>query len=446
MSNRRLIPIVLWCSFAVAFLVCMSTDYAYFSIDASIHAYNIQHWKYTGASDLIIAEGAILYRIFQAVGLHILPTAVLKIWWILSGISILGCAWLVLRKLAKYSAAAVWGILLMDAGLFMLLYLGYFTFWYRQDYNFMALAVLASTCILYLKSRGRAVRVVCWAVLGIVLIHIPYARNNALAILPVLTLAAIMFGTSIRSWRMRLLGAASATLCIYGFIQFLFPIGGKPHECMMISDMKIAAILNNEFEYRKSELAKVGYEIATCSGKNTIPLLCPEAFIGRDDDADSMKLEEMYKSEWRRIPEEMLMARVIQGVRFYCTGYAPRWFRSMVTWRYPEIKADNPVWEWGTDAGPDNLVAVYFRPLTYGISMVFFICYLMRYRRLTPIGEAAVYTAAISFTYLLSFCVAIPTHDHRYHTPILFGMFCFLSLVIADMLSKREKEGSKSLP
>ena len=319
--------------------------------------------------------------------------------------------------------------------------MGYFTFWYRLDYNFMAMVVSASTCLMYLRAPRRIVRFASWTILVLLLIHIPYARNNALMTLPVLTLAAIIYGTPIQAWWKRLAGAALATFCIYGFIMLTLPIGGKPHDCMMISDMKIAAILNNDFEHRKSELDNIGYEIATCSGENTRQLLCPEAFIGRRDDADGQKLTAMYTSEWKRIPAEMSMARVIQAVRFYCTGYAPVWFRNMVAKQYPDMRADNPAWEWGNDAGADTPVAVYFRPAIYGISLICLTWYLLRFHRLTSIGKAAVYTATISFTYLASFLVAIPTHDHRYHTPILFGMFCFLSLTCADHLAKRKSSG-----
>ena len=426
-----------WLSFIIIYCLAISSDYSHFSIDANIHAYNILHWKYNGASDLIIAEGAILYRLIHWLSAAVKPTFILKIWWLLSNVCIICSVGAMLWKLHKCKPACAWSILFLNIGIFALYQLGYFTFWHRLDYCYMALASLATVSLAFLGSPHRLIRIASWLVLLVSLIHIPYARNNAIVTLPLYCLAAVICGTSMSSWWKRISIAMAATLYLCGSMMLLMPIGNKPHACMMISDMKIASILNNEFDVKKSELNSIGYEICSCSdasGENNLQLLCPEAFINSKTDADESALVELYRTEWRRIPQEMAMARAIQAVRFFCTGYVPKWVRSMVAWKYPRMSPDNPAWEWGHDAGADTPVAVYFRPTVYCAAFLLLIWYACRVKRISSIGRAALVTAAISFTYLLSFLVAVPSHDHRYHTPILFGMFCFFTLAMADKI------------
>lgn len=439
-------------SFALCLAFAVYTDWCHFTVDSHIHASNIQNWKYNGMSDLIIAEGACLYRIILALGIHVRPTFILKIWLILSSVLITACVGIWLRKMMKQSIQYAWWILFMDAGVITLLHFNYFTIHYRLDYNFLAAVMVALTSLQYLNSKVRKVKVAAWIILVISLIHIAYLRTNGLSTIPVISFVAIIYGTRIRSLWKRAIAAACITIGMVSAIKVAMPISLAAHACMRITDIKIASILTNDFEKDREKVHETGFLITSFqepTSEDTEQRIQPEPFVTGFHAARARSLSELYSEEWKEKPGAMLTARGIVAVQFICAGYTPHFIRSLVATRYPHVKEDSPAWELNQDCHAwdiqrdsygNNMADYLLRPISFLLGLVCLAMYAMRWRKLDCFQRFFMVVALVAYTYLLSFFVAVPTADNRYLMPVLFLLYCFLSFVAASAVVKTGKK------
>lgn len=442
-------------SFIIVFSIAVGSDYYNFCIDSNIHAKNIREWTYNGASDLIIEEGAFLYRCILAMGMNIRPTFILRIWLFVSSIAIIVCVGIWTWRLLKASLKFVWFIVFLDISICILFAFDYFTIHYRLDYNFLAAAITAFTAILFLNSDSPKVRYASWLVFLTSLVHIIYMRNNAVLTLPVYFFAAVIHGTKIRTgWKVGMV-SIGMTLAVYGGIMLVMPVGTHPHLCMMITDMKIASILTGDFNSERGKIHNAGFCITSyldSEQNDTEEVIIPEPFVteyGRGKDEACSSLYDMYVSEWKERPLAMATARSILIVQFFHAGYVPLLYRELVAIPYSEFHSDNPAWEVSKQAPPwvhdvtsfgASAAQHYFRPIVYAIALMCLIRYVVCRKRLNFAQQAAILLAVVAFTYLLSFMVAVPTADNRYHTPVLFMIFCFLSYVSAHAIVNRRSQ------
>ena len=442
-------------SFIIVFSIAVGSDYYNFCIDSNIHAKNIKEWTYNGASDLIIAEGAFLYRCILAMGMNIRPTFILRIWLFVSNVAIIICVGIWTWRLLKASLKFVWFIVFLDIFICILFAFDYFTIHYRLDYNFLAAAITAFTAILFLNSDSPKARYVSWIIFLTTLVHLIYMRNNAVLTLPVYFFAAVIHGTEIRTgWKVGMVSVGMA-IALYGGIMLVMPVGVNPHSCMMITDMKIASILTGDFNSEREKIHNTGYCITSYSdGENSDSreLMLPEAFVtayGDGNNLTRLSLHDMYINEWKERPVAMAVSRVILSIQFFHSGYVPHLYRELVAILYPKFHSNNPAWEL-SEQDPEweqytiscgtSAAKRYFRPAVYAIALVCLIRYALCWKRLNSAQKAAMLLAIVAFTYLLSFMVAVPTADNRYHTPVLFMIFCFLSYVSAHAIVNRRSQ------
>ena len=443
-------------SFIIVFSIAVGSDYNNFCVDANIYAKHIREWTYNGASDLIFAEGAFLYRCILAMGMNIRPTFILRIWLFVSSIAIIICVGIWTWRLLKASLKFAWFIVFLDISICILFVFDYFTIHYRLDYNYLAAAITAFTAILFLNSDSPKARYASWVVFLTALVHIIYMRNNAVLTLPVYFFAAVIHGTKIRTgWKVGMV-SIGMTIAVYGGIMLVMPVGAHPHSCMMITDMKIASILTGDFNSEREKIHNTGYCITSYSDGENIDsreLLLPESFstpYGDGNNSTRLSLLDLYANEWKERPVAMAASRAILSIQFFHSGYVPHLYRELVAILYPKFHSNNPAWEVSEqDPGWEQYTTVlygtsaakrYFRPVVYAIALICLIRYVVCRKRLNSAQQAALLLAVIAFTYLLSFMVAVPTADNRYHTPVLFMIFCFLSYVSAHVIVNRHSQ------
>lgn len=447
-------------SFIIVFSIAVGSDYKFFCIDSVIHARNIRDWTYNGASDLIIAEGAFLYRCILALGVNIRPTFILKIWLFTSSIAIIICVGIWTWKLLKVSLRFAWFIIFLDISICILFAFDYFTIHYRLDYNFMAAAIVAFTAILFLNSDSLKIRYASWLIFLTAIVHMIYMRNNAVLTLPVYFYAAVVHGTKIRTaWKAGMVSIC-ITIAVYGGIMLVMPVGTHPHLCMMITDMKIASILTGDFKSEREKIHNAGFCITSYFDSelnDSRELMLPEGYTtpyGNERGLPGLSLHNMYVNEWKERPIAMAASRAILLIQFFHSGYVPHLYRELIAIIYPKFHANNPVWElseqdpeWEhyTTALGTSPIKRYFRPAVYAFALMCLIRYMICRKRLNYAEKAAMLHAIIAVTYLLSFMVAVPTADNRYHTPALFMIFCFLSYVSAQAIVDRRTQLKKNL-
>lgn len=235
----------------------------------------------------------------------------------------------------------------------------------------------------------------------------------------------------------------------------LVPVSARlyPVQIMLQSDMKIAAVLEHDYDFIDNGLAiKEGVSFVSVGGKVSENNYWIAAQFGPTYHLSSQEeweeLKRLYCKYWQQHPLAMLESRMLQSIQFLTGGYTPHIIRYAIHFFHPHVKPDcgDPhgyVWP------PYRIVKPH-----YVAAFLIWLCGtwlpMRHYFNQKKSGEAARHAqiglilGCICFFSLACYFIVVPTGDYRFRLQtVLLGT---ISLAWWWCIRKREKLHLNSTP
>lgn len=434
--------------------IALLHDVQTFSDDANRYASHIRSeivsdWH----SVLFVYEGIFIRRFLCLFLPEVKGTLVLRVWWVISWAAILVCPLIWLKKGFSVSKKYLFQAPLFFLGVLFLYLHKYLWFRYYLDLYFFAVVIVTLTATLFLSDRRGWVRNIAAILILLGLIHMPAFRRNAVLLMPLITLFAM-----VKLWPSMRLGSklgisvafsAAVYLLSAAFVSLL-PVHSHqwPATPMVVSDLKNAAILENRLQREVDFLKTCHLEIYDRRehyGRDASHTLGPETFtvdICPPNEEEWKALVEHYLQAWKENSKAMVFSRLVQSVQFVNNGKVPTPIQAVVEHIFPDIKKQEMTWCWMPWGAKKQPQYGYVRWVTYTLVLLClsFSWFQLRKKRGAKkedeYMQGMTMLALTGVVYVLSFFVVVPTPDNRYHTLSLFLSFWYLSAFLLSL--KRE--------
>ncbi len=330
---------------------------------------------------------------------------------------------LLFRKLIQKDKAYMLSLAIFALSLSFILRFHYFFFGKYVDAYFCHFAITAIIFLFLANGASKKQRIFLYTCFFILLAHCILYRKNAFFLAPVYM---FFFAKQVfpgKGWGKISAYTAALTcalLAMCSCIRIALPSRQQyPLSVMMISDIQIIAHLSGDY----SSLEKI--ESYTRAYSQERHVIGPQYGVG-------IHAHSLYPHEWDTIsstywdtiakrPKELLASHAIQAVQFLCNGHIPLPLRKGIQSLYPAAPREDAAYEWTphpfhTSHGCYEKIWLYLAGLAcliYGLAN--------KKRRSDPVIRLANFFAVAGIAYCLSFLVAIPTPDARYHS---FSVMC----------------------
>ena len=193
------------------------------------------------------------------------------------------------------------------------------------------------------------------------------------------------------------------------WVDVLFPVRKcHPVSPMMESDVRIAAILRGEQDpYRQRGLMK-------SEGKPEER--CISAYWVAPPESMWKESLAIYVDEWKRNPETMSAAAIIQRIQFYSGGHRFPCLKDAVESRFPAVRRNENAWNTIAPTVQSPLKRLFWLCMAPICVVLGFVCW--RREIVSPeICATVIIAGSLSTLYFLSYLVVTPTPDARYLAP-----------------------------
>lgn len=409
-------------------------------------------------SSLFMYEGRILTYLLDIAGVENPSFRALRIFWIASETVIFLSIYIWIKKLSTYNI--LFSLLFILYALAMLIFrqMAYFQYMFSIDLYFIALLLLAITSPLFFSRirKDKTNDLVILLFSSCIFLHLLNFRKNAILLIPFLVTYSIMMRYPQLPTR-KLIYSFVITFLLLPFLyatNHLLPARHThPAIPMVVSDLKISAILRGEEDANRLNLKRIGLRY-----KPHEETICPLSGVPGTFDAlgkyDAQAAEEQWESltsyyfeSIKKHPKTMMIAKLIQIVQFCSDWYVPVGLRNLLHHHYGTCPPNSPLWESRFSTKETRIT--YERIVVYiltSIALLFSIRSWHRDGRSLPL-VISLATGGAAIIYFLSFLPVTPTPDFRYHSPsMLLGIFSILCTVLYRVESyTRRKRNNSSL-
>lgn len=421
------------------------TTYAY-----CIESGDLMDWH----SATFMFEGRMLYCLLHdVIGLPMTAHTVLITTAIGMGLALIAALSVLLHWLMRRHT--MFAVFALVTWIFILLFKGLIFMGFGLDFYHMCASVICTVALLYLKHPRKGIRVLAQAAFWLMLLHIPEFRKNAILTIPFYLFAwcSIMY----RPWSTwRTAGMSVFLSCLVGLLLMCIPkiIPGvkitHPQFVMMSCDMRIAALCRGEGDQEiahQRDRYKIRHSLG--STEDNWDVRANYVMLVREDskpindaiaDFDWRSFKEDYCRAWYEHPASMLSARAIQSFNFFTQDYTPKWLQNWWNERWPALAEGRDAWSMTNSASSSTLLRNILM-LILAAMLVYSVLRFWRHRFMSAPEKLALFLGAISWIYILSFLVVVPTSDKRYHVPS--ALLCLMSLFIFGIVLWREHQSRK---
>lgn len=284
------------------------------------------------------------------------------------------------------------------------------------DYYFTCIlwCLFAAMCAHFQSGKARF-RLFCLVFIFIILLHlVSYRRNFALSV--PFVLGWLFYTTNWfreMKWKKQFAVCMAVTFALVSFsmtwVDVLFPVEKRhPLRPMMESDIRIAAVLRGEQDpYRLRGLMQ-------SEGKPEER--CISAYWVAPPESMWKESLAIYVDEWKRNPETMSAAAIIQRIQFYSGGYSFPFLKDAVESRFPAVRRNENAWNTIAPTVQSPLKRLFWLCMAPICAVLGFVCW--RREIVSPeICAAVIIAGSLSTLYSLSYLVVTPTPDARYLAP-----------------------------
>ena len=249
----------------------------------------------------------------------------------------------------------------------------------------------------------------------LLLLHlVSYRKNFALSVPFVLGwLFYTMNWFREMKWKKQFAVCMAVTFALVSFsmtwVDVLFPVEKRhPLRPMMESDIRIAAVLRGEQDpYRLRGLMQ-------SEGKPEER--CISAYWVAPPESMWKESLAIYVNEWKRNPETMSAAAIIQRIQFYSGGHSFPFLKDAVESRFPAVRRNENAWNTIAPTVQSPLKRLFWLCMAPICVVLGFVCW--RREIVSPeICAAVIIAGSLSTLYSLSYLVVTPTPDARYLAP-----------------------------
>lgn len=323
------------------------------------------------------------------------------------------------------------------------------------DWYFVSSLLVCVASLTFLRSKRKWLRFLACLLVLLSLIHLASFRRNALVLLPFLLYGGVRVWFSSLHWMKGVLlalifsaGVALATSLLGNYLT-----QKKVHSVsvMMVSDLRVAALLRGEEKQEANWLARYTTLrspartafLLRADAQNDTP--CPEKFdaMGRVplNEEEWKALRSHYAKAWVEYPFSMLSARFIQATQFYCGSGTLRPVKTWVDEHFPAVQKYPDRWGIPLPDYESSQSGKLNIPWALGLLVtLIYGWHGVRYHRLGEMRwEFCSLFALLAYAYELSFMVVTPAPFWRYHLPALLLVFFFISMACVDIFLWRRK-------
>jgi len=329
------------------------------------------------------------------------------------------------------------------------------------DYYFFSFLLMSITCLIFLRSKKKVLRVLFCVILFVSLIHVISFRRNALLMLPFLLYGTwVLLFPQMRWIRRVILTLISSVLVAFlssGLSLLLTQERGRTHSVfvMLVSDLRVASLLRGE-EYQEAAWLE-----------NHTPLMWPlrTQFLLRADAGDACRHSELvdpmgrtllgekgweelshrYFESWLLHPESMLVARVIQASQFYFGSETLQIVRKWIDSSFPAVHRHPERWILPQPEIESHRAGKLSLAWVAGVLVA--ILYGWHGVKRQRVGENqwrfCFFLVLLAFVYEFSFLIVTPAPFSRYRMPSLLLVLFFIPWACLDMLFWRLRRGGK---
>lgn len=249
----------------------------------------------------------------------------------------------------------------------------------------------------------------------LLLLHlVSYRKNFALSVPFVLGwLFYTMNWFREMKWKKQFAVCMAVTFALVSFsmtwVDVLFPVEKRhPLRPMMESDIRIAAVLRGEQDpYRLRGLMQ-------SEGKPEER--CISAYWVAPPESMWKESLAIYVDEWKRNPETMSAAAIIQRIQFYSGGHSFPFLKDAVESRFPAVRRNENAWNTIAPTVQSPLKRLFWLCMAPICVVLGFVCW--RREIVSPeICAAVIIAGSLSTLYSLSYLLVTPTPDARYLAP-----------------------------
>lgn len=389
-------------------------------------------------SSLFMYEGRILTNLLGIAGVENPSFRALRIFWIVSETVIFLSIYIWIKKLSMYNM--LFSLLFPLYALAMLIFrqMAYFQYMFSIDLYFIALLLVAITSPLFFSRirRSKTNDLIIFLISSCIFLHLLSFRKNAILLIPFLVTYSVMMRYPQLPTRKLIYSffVTSLLLPFFYATNHLLPARHThPAIPMVVSDLKISAILRGEEDVNRRILKRIGLRY-----KPHEETICPLSGVPGTFDAlgkyDALTAKEQWESlksyyfeSIKKHPKTMMIAKLIQIVQFCSDWYVPMGLRNLLHHHYGTCPPNSPLWESRFSTKETRItyerIVVYLLTL---IALLFSIRSWHRDGRSLPL-VISLATGGAAIIYFLSFLPVTPTPDFRYHSPsMLLGVFSIL--------------------
>lgn len=411
-------------------------DGSFFSWDAKYYYVNciesgeVTNWH----SELFMYECIFLrWLIHETFGELLSGLEILRVVWWISFFMLSGCVGYVLCCLMNRHKAYLISLFAFPLFITMLI---------REtplglDFFFFCVLVLS----LFLLFKYNNVRNIYWKiVVGSILLcllwHMVSYRKNAVVLLPLFFYGALMSWNLFEKMPVKRL-IVSVVVSIF-FVLITFPmvsaflpvIRQYPVIPMLASDERIILNLHGNQESKDTifnlpEHSK--YTIAASAG-------------GSIREATYKEMGQAYVQLCLNSPQDVLVARSVQIIQFYCGGNTPAVVKMLIERGYPAVSGNKAAWNKLKYQQPSDGMVV-FRICIFVAGIIVLVCGIRVFFNMSSIEKYSLFSVLVSLCYAMSFCICAPTPDARYLSCsvviILASIVVLLGHVVAKLCTAR---------
>ena len=388
-------------------------------------------------SSLFMIEGRLMTNLFLYFGVKDPSVVAIYFFWSISQIMIFLSIVIWVEMLAKKNRIYVIAFPMMGLVFLFLNCFNYYQFQFSLDLYATSILLMVITMPLFYRNGHILRNTLISIFIFILLIHLFHFRRNSVILFPVFFVYVIRMSFPSISLKKILFFLFLSLPIVPAFFYSTSLLPSKhsyPIIPMMVSDLKISAILRGEEGDEKEFLHTIGLNY---DGTNTIaPLYWVDGtHVGHDPRATVKQWDELREHYIRILSSKkvsMIFAKAIQIVQFCTSGYVPQWMQRIIHLYFPKCSPTSPPWNLdfcrknGSSYALERLIVYFF------VAVCFF---LARYERKQNGSELSLslsmILSAVALAYLVSFFPITPTPDSRYHSPsMLLGGSSIIFIII----------------
>lgn len=377
----------------------------------SIETHHVTNWH----SSLFMYEGIAVKCIFALLGIKLSGVEVIRIMGICATfLSLSSIAYV----LSLFNGSTKKYLCCYTLAMFIIFANDSYSLWgLDQFFTHVSITLIAVIVALYSTNSDKLK--ICLSILILILLWNCCAfRKNSILSAPLVISAIVLAFPKYRNWSYKKLIAAVGVLSMVFAIIFmplvdvLFPVQQtKPITPMLISDVRIAAILEGE----ENKLFETN--LIDSKWGDTDYTITAYWHLLRDKSLYP-KLEKLYIQYWKEKPVTMMVAKGLQIFQFYYGGVIHHKLHKVVESSYPAVKNNPHAWK---NVFSCNYTLSKIRWCTF---ILLAVTAVISYKQLkcTSISGSLfdfiyVIVAAYCLLYACSFIVVTPTPDIRYLAP-----------------------------